>query len=788
MNPTMKILRAALLASFAGAAAAGATATGTATGAATARSDAKSTLVPAVAPEPSNGRDRIGRDSTGQISTGQASSGPIVRRVDAAIMRVPRAARPHTAVIAIDRARLERLAREGGGLLDMPLGNTRVATLALRPSESFTGESRIDAMRPGADGALVAAPVEVRGAFLAGSIVDEPGTHAFLAVSDAGTYGYVETADRTYIISSGPFGAGLPTVSYDLTSLPPGLIETPAWTCGTAEPDEAPSAPGDGGVAGVQPCRQVRVAFETDFEFLQLFGGSTTAATGYISTLASALTAIYTRDVNVRIASVYARLWTTAADPWTAANTSTQLEEFEAYWAFNMSSIARDTAHFLSGRGLGGGIAYLPGLCNGSPFGVSANLGGFFPTPLADNNGQNWDIYVVAHELGHNFGAPHTHSYAPPLDGCGSSPQDCTAANQDAGTIMSYCHLCAGGVQNIKLQFHPGNIATIEQHLSGVGCNYTGPGRPPVAFLDRIAVAATVPTLVDVLANEIEFNCESVAIEFPQTVTANGGELSVSVGTGAGGRDQVRYRMPNAAFAGTDTFAYRLRDASGQTAIAAVVPTVTPVRTPENPVGAVPQLDAAYYALPVLSALPDFGPLVPISTTAVGQVDFPSTGGNFATSGRADDVGAVYSGWIEIPTGGVWSFFTNSDDGSRLRIGTTTVVNNDGLHGMVEATGSIALAAGRHAIRIEFFERGGGAGLIASWAGPGVAKAVIPPSAFWRGGVDSAADLDNSGTVDAVDLAILLGAWGTTGASADIDRNGEVGASDLALLLNAWSE
>ena len=31
------------------------------------------------------------------------------------------------------------------------------------------------------------------------------------------------------------------------------------------------------------------------------------------------------------------------------------------------------------------------------------------------------------------------------------------------------------------------------------------------------------------------------------------------------------------------------------------------------------------------------------------------------------------------------------------------------------------LYIGRHAFRVEFFERGGGAGVIASWQGPGVA-------------------------------------------------------------------
>jgi hypothetical protein len=47
------------------------------------------------------------------------------------------------------------------------------------------------------------------------------------------------------------------------------------------------------------------------------------------------------------------------------------------------------------------------------------------------------------------------------------------------------------------------------------------------------------------------------------------------------------------------------------------------------------------------------------------------------------------------------------------------------------------------------------------------------------------ADLNGSGTVDAGDLATLLGAWGGSGA-ADLDGNGTVDAGDLATLLGAW--
>ena len=51
------------------------------------------------------------------------------------------------------------------------------------------------------------------------------------------------------------------------------------------------------------------------------------------------------------------------------------------------------------------------------------------------------------------------------------------------------------------------------------------------------------------------------------------------------------------------------------------------------------------------------------------------------------------------------------------------------------------------------------------------------------------ADIDESGTVNGVDLAALLSVWGSDGAKyprADIDGSGEVNAADLAAVLNSW--
>jgi hypothetical protein len=50
-------------------------------------------------------------------------------------------------------------------------------------------------------------------------------------------------------------------------------------------------------------------------------------------------------------------------------------------------------------------------------------------------------------------------------------------------------------------------------------------------------------------------------------------------------------------------------------------------------------------------------------------------------------------------------------------------------------------------------------------------------------------DLNDDGVVDAADLTILLGAWGTDGqpAGADLNDDGAVDAADLTLLLGAWT-
>ena len=95
------------------------------------------------------------------------------------------------------------------------------------------------------------------------------------------------------------------------------------------------------------------------------------------------------------------------------------------------------------------------------------------------------------------------------------------------------------------------------------------------------------------------------------------------------------------------------------------------------------------------------------------------------------DWGARFSGLVDVPASGNWTFFINSDDGSELWVNGESLATNYGSHGMRERSGSLNLTQGLHEFRIEFFQGGGPHGLIFSWQGPNTSKATVPSSAFY---------------------------------------------------------
>jgi fibronectin type 3 domain-containing protein len=139
-----------------------------------------------------------------------------------------------------------------------------------------------------------------------------------------------------------------------------------------------------------------------------------------------------------------------------------------------------------------------------------------------------------------------------------------------------------------------------------------------------------------------------------------------------------------------------------------------------------PGVNYLYYETPGLSNLPDFNMLTPVSNGHVQAMDL-------SVPHREDDFELTFSSSIKITTGGVYTFFTTSDDGSALYIdgfdAAHRVVNNDFLQAPTERSGTVNLSPGLHLIYVTFFERGGGQDLEVRYEGPGgsgIAKQLIP--------------------------------------------------------------
>ncbi len=92
---------------------------------------------------------------------------------------------------------------------------------------------------------------------------------------------------------------------------------------------------------------------------------------------------------------------------------------------------------------------------------------------------------------------------------------------------------------------------------------------------------------------------------------------------------------------------------------------------------------------------------------------------------REDYFALRFEGSIEIPRNGVYTFATESDDGSWLWIDGKLIVDNGGIHGMAWQEAEVELEKGFHEIRVEMFEAGGGQGLDVFWSGPGVEEQLL---------------------------------------------------------------
>jgi len=237
-------------------------------------------------------------------------------------------------------------------------------------------------------------------------------------------------------------------------------------------------------------CKVVKIYFECDYAMYQSFGSNITNVSNYVMGFFNQVATLYANEnIAVQVSQIF--VWTTP-DPYVSQTSTGNI--LNAFRTNRGTSYNGNLAHFLTTRSVGGGVAYINTLCNKAyGYGVSQVHTAYnnFPT-------YSWTVQVVAHELGHNLGSPHTHSCSwssGPLDNCYTPEGGCTTgpAPLNGGTVMSYCHTKPTGINfNNGFGLQPGNL--IRQTVSNAAC-ITATTTPAPGGLTATNLTASSATL-----------------------------------------------------------------------------------------------------------------------------------------------------------------------------------------------------------------------------------------------------------------------------------------------------
>lgn len=313
------------------------------------------------------------------------------------------------------------------------------------------------------------------GLYFQGNVIGNKNYRAAISIFEDMVMGMIFMDGETYVLGhleQDHFPAGAAYVLYkdsDMNNQNP-------FTCGTddlhnmgviGDSHNSPSVGGDRNSAN-----SVKIYFEADYRMYQDKGNNTTTVTNYVTGLYNNVITIYSNEsIETEISELY--VWTTP-DPYPSNSSGDALTAFRNRLGGNFNG---DLAHLLSTVNAGnGGVAYVDVLCVPTYAVAYSNIGNTysnFPT-------YSWTVNVVAHEMGHNLGSPHTQSCSWPggaIDNCYTTEGGCAPgpAPTNGGTVMSYCHLTSYGI-NLNNGFGPLPGDLIRAEVAGASCLTPGNG------------------------------------------------------------------------------------------------------------------------------------------------------------------------------------------------------------------------------------------------------------------------------------------------------------------------
>ena len=195
------------------------------------------------------------------------------------------------------------------------------------------------------------------------------------------------------------------TVIFRLTD---ALLPTSAAYCGTSGSEHGKSAlealkavgaeiPA---ARGLSPARRLVVSLVADHEFATFFAHQGTSAEEAIVQRMNIVDGIFSAQLGVHLELGRTTVFETPNDPFTMRKANDLLEQLRDYRASAAAERGTGITHLMTGRDIDGdtvGIAYIGTVCGG---GAASSLSeGVRSTTAA--------ALITAHEIGHNFNAPH---------------------------------------------------------------------------------------------------------------------------------------------------------------------------------------------------------------------------------------------------------------------------------------------------------------------------------------------------------------------------------------------
>ena len=237
-----------------------------------------------------------------------------------------------------------------------------------------------------------------------GRLAGRPDSWARIVISDGDPTGLIWDGEQMFAIEA-PNDSALNTNSPAIYRLADTYIEPGTLGCGTTgEPGNAAAtyqkltveldnviaqAPG--------AVEELSIGMVGDFEFTDSMG---TGADAAILTRMNNVDGIYSEQLGVQITVQTIETFSDSNDPFTTSVPSDLLAELGSYRVATPIQNSQGLTHMFTGKNLDTsmvGIAYRYALCR-DRFGVGLSEG---------NRGATTDSLIAAHEIGHNFGAPH---------------------------------------------------------------------------------------------------------------------------------------------------------------------------------------------------------------------------------------------------------------------------------------------------------------------------------------------------------------------------------------------